>query len=515
MGPAGELLDLCLHSSGIARRECYITNVFDVPVMKKRGQDNKIFDKHGELLWTSTKGFTEAGYDDTLGCRTRLANCNSNVFVPMGGPALSLLTRKSAIVKQRGSILPATPELGLKNNKVIPTIHPAASLRGQYTWRYLIINDLERVKEEREFPEIKLRQRNMIIDPSYDQCMDFLNEVANMPRFATDIEVINRQVSCFSVAVTPDEVITIPMMDRGYVDRWTVEQEAEIWRAYAKIISDPDIAIVNQNLIFDLSFLMQQMGIVPHGRYDDPMLAFSIMYPDFKKGLDIITSIYTKEPYYKDDGKIWRRKAAPNWEQYWEYCAKDSVVAMEGFDNMEADLDNHGYRDTYERTIALLEPFLYMSVRGFNINIERLKAAREDIGNKLKAAEEAFNEHCDHEINWRSSKQVINYFYEHKGIAPYKSYQTGNPTCDDRALARIVRRYNFTEARDLQELRKLDKLNGTYLEVELDKDQRLRCSWNLRGTSSGRVSSSQTVFDTGLNLQNIHPEFRGFIVADD
>lgn len=44
---------------------------------------------------------------------------------------------------------------------------------------------------------------------------------------------------------------------------------------------------------------------------------------------------------------------------------------------------------------------------------------------------------------------------------------------------------------------------------------RLRCSWNPRGTWTGRLSSSANVFGTGGNMQNLHPEFMEFLVADE
>ena len=82
-------------------------------------------------------------------------------------------------------------------------------------------------------------------------------------------------------------------------------------------------------------------------------------------------------------------------------------------------------------------------------------------------------------------------------------------------VAKIFRRDGRKEAKLLQEYRGLDKLFSTYLEVGYDSDKRLRCSYNSRGTWSGRLSSSQTVFGTGIQHQNIPPDFRGFMVSDD
>jgi DNA polymerase-1 len=67
----------------------------------------------------------------------------------------------------------------------------------------------------------------------------------------------------------------------------------------------------------------------------------------------------------------------------------------------------------------------------------------------------------------------------------------------------------------LLEIRKLAKLKGTYLEIKYDEDQRLRCSYNPVGTESGRLSSSQTIFGTGANLQNIPYEIRNYMLFDE
>jgi hypothetical protein len=54
-------------------------------------------------------------------------------------------------------------------------------------------------------------------------------------------------------------------------------------------------------------------GIVAQGQLDDPMVAHSIILPDFDKGLDFICSWLTDVPYYKDDGgkRLWENPLSP------------------------------------------------------------------------------------------------------------------------------------------------------------------------------------------------------------
>ena len=56
---------------------------------------------------------------------------------------------------------------------------------------------------------------------------------------------------------------------------------------------------------------------------------------------------------------------------------------------------------------------------------------------------------------------------------------------------------------DILELRERTKFYGTYATAALDDDNRMRCSYNVSGTQTGRLSSSQTLWGTGGNLQNI------------
>ena len=58
------------------------------------------------------------------------------------------------------------------------------------------------------------------------------------------------------------------------------------------------------------------------------------------------------------------------------------------------------------------------------------------------------------------------------------------------------------EADVILDLRKERKMQGTYYEMKLDPDNRLRCSFNPVGTAQGRISSSKTIRGTGANLQN-------------
>lgn len=198
------------------------------------------------------------------------------------------------------------------------------------------------------------------------------------------------------------------------------------------------------------------------------------------------------------------------WE---EYNAIDGAVTLQSWHVLKEDLEKHNLREIYDWTIRLFPPLIFMMTHGLRVDQEHLAIEKERIQNEWDAKQTELNEIAGFELNPNSPKQCIAYFYGTLGHKPYTG-GTGSITTDDKAMARLVRK-GVKEARLVQEIRNLRKLHSTYLEATIDSDGRLRCSMNPRGTYGGRLSSSQTIFGTGLNLQNLDPRFKPFIIADE
>lgn len=510
VGPSGEVFNDCLHAAGIARRQCYILNLWPFYVDKDKA--GNIFDHNGgDCLWTN-KGLTEEGLRAAEPALTKIRDSGAAVILTLGGIALSGLTAdRRPITKWRGSPL-WSDTIG---RKFIPTIHPAATLHGTYLWRYLIISDMKKAWAEAQAGrELVLPKRELHIRPTYADFYHMIHACREAGRVCTDIEVVNHQVSCFSLCHDPSEAWTIPFVAPDGSPYWDEYDEEKVWLEYALLMSDPNVMKVNQNIVgFDAPFLLQQCNVHTRGPLGDPMIAQHIIYPDFNKGLDFIASIHTREPYWKDDGKIWKNSNI-DWATFQRYCGRDACVALEAWDVLSAEMTAGGYWPTYNRTVRMASPLAYMTVRGLAVDRAGLAATKVRLDAAIAAKEEELKSVASYPFNVLSPKQCQAYFYEHLGLSPYRG-QGGGITTDDKAMSRIFRKGGpgAREAKIVQELRALNKLRGTYIEVELDKDARLRCSWNPRGTWTGRLSSSQTLFGTGMNLQNLHPEFKGFIVA--
>jgi len=499
VGPTGKIFDELLHQADIYRATSSIQNVCRRPISKKHG------------LTDSKNRLTEKGLAVQRDLFTRMENHSANVYVPMGNLALAMLSDYSGITKYRGSAY-----IGHEGRKLLPTIHPAATIHGKYIDKYTIASDLKTAKAESSHSDLTLMPRTMEINPSFPTVVKYLTALNEEDAtFACDIECLWHQVSCLSFSRSPEHALCIPFF--GTPHPWSESEEAEIWRLIARIFDNPACTAVFHNAMFDVSFLYLQNMMRFNCTVHCTLIMHRILYPDFPASLQFVTSVYTDMQYYKDERKIWSKPWVDP-DTFYRYNCKDSLATITAFPQLHAEIQKSpGMRWTYNETMSNFWPCLYMMAHGIQLDLDNLGRMKVKIDAELKAKTEELNRASDngHEFLYTSPKQVMEYFYGHKGCHPYVNRKTGQPTSDDEAMARIHRKYNLPEARLVQECRALRKLFGTYLDITFDQDRRLRCFYDPRGTSTGRLSSSKTIFETGLNFQNIDPRFKEFIVCDN
>jgi len=500
-GPPGDLLMECMRVVGIPRSECYMTTLIkEQPYRNDMGDFVSLKKK---LPYVSVKAQV---YIEKLKREIEQSNCN--VIVAFGTIALWALTEERSITKWRGSVLDCTLVPG---KKVIGCIHPGSAMRN-YLYRHYITHDMKRIQEESKFPDIREPARNYIIAPSMADTMIYLERCLESDMVAFDIEVSNMEMSCISFAVDSTSVISIPFIEGGR-EYFNITQEMEVMRKITEVLENPNIIKLGQNVIFDTTFLFRKYGIRTRPCHDT-MIGQAILLPEFPKGLDFITSIYTKERYYKDEGKHRIKTGRGSDRTFWLYNAKDSIVLMEAFPSIYKELEKQENLDTYTRQAGLIEPLVFCSEHGIKMDTNGLKDERVKVQEQIDVLYKELCELCGFEINFNSPKQLKDYFYITKGLKPYKDRKTHRISTNEEALKRIARK-GHKEASILLKLRGLNKLKSTYLDVTLDDDKRLRCSYNPVGTRSGRLSSGKTIFGTGTNLQNQPPIMKKYMIADD
>lgn len=521
IGSAGKELDRLLARAGITRGECYVLNV-----VREQPKDNNIalflsarrpakdrldnYTQDEQGMWVTREYLL---YKEML--LRDLERASGKVVVVMGGTALYALTGLKGIEKHRGSMYTHSR---LPGKIIIPTIHPSASLR-MFIYKYYILFDLQRAMQTQANSDISLLKRALLTSPTFEQTMAYLNECFTYKRIGFDIETIRTaicgkfqdwEMSCFSVSKNKLSSMCIPLMRENRDSYFTPQQELAVMSKLKQLLEDPEIAIIIQNAMFDVSFELRKCGIITRNIHDT-MIAQGILLPDFPKGLGFLCSIYTNEPFYKDDGKQ-HTKYGSTLKKFWEYNAKDSIVLHEILDKLLVQLEQQGNLETYEATRRLLHPLLFMQARGIRMDTEGmanqavlLKAEAEGLQSELDIL-------CRHPLNPNSPKQVKEYFYTEKKQTPYRT--KGRVTCDEKALTRLANK-GFKEATLILAIRRTLKLKNTYMSMTLDEDDRLRCSANPVGTVTGRLATGKTIFGTGGNMQNLPKKFKKFLLADD
>lgn len=122
----------------------------------------------------------------------------------------------------------------------------------------------------------------------------------------------------------------------------------------------------------------------------------------------------------------------------------------------------------------------------------------------------------DKDLNANSPKQLKEFFYEcmklptqYKNVKGVRSISTNREALEKLSEYFHARPIINTILTIRETFKKL-----SVFETEISNDGRMRTSYNVAGTETGRWSSSSSADGSGTNLQNITPELRRMFVAD-
>lgn len=293
-GPAGTVIEQCLHAANLIRGEVYMTNLIKVkPTRKLKDGNEFVTEKTGKIT------FSPEGLDYVHQLREELDRVQANVIVAAGAASLAALCDLAYLSRYRGYVFPS---VGLREQrKVIPIHHPSNAIRGTYTYRHMIVCDLRKAKEESVRRELVRPDRKLVYSfANVEEALQWMEYFAEQKAVSVDIEVLNYEISCIGFSSDPSIAVSLPV-----ADRWELDEEALIWRGIQRVLGNASSIKVFQNGIFDIHFMLTRNGITVRGPIHDTMVGHSIMYPDLPKGLGFLGSIYCgAQEYWKDSVKF-------------------------------------------------------------------------------------------------------------------------------------------------------------------------------------------------------------------
>ena len=513
VGASGRLLFNTLKQLGVNRSDCFVGNVAQY---RPPGNDINRFQWFGREI-----------QDGLAHLREDLHEIKPNLCLLLGKTALRAFrpadfhgSQGLSIVDWRGSLFYPTAEEAPWSGKCMTSFHPAAIFRN-WKWFKLFCFDMARASRQCQTPSWEPPLRSGLHTPTFEQAVETLEGyLRDKPHLAFDIEGIPDTVgiTCVSFCPTPHTGIVIPFFRGNQPENsyWTEYEEMQMWKLTAAILSDASIPKSAQNGMYELSVYALRHGIAVRGLVDDTMFAHWELYPELEKNLGLQTSIYTEEPYYKSE------RTAPTFERQMLYNLKDSSVTREMIEIQRQLLSQQPRRLAhYEFNCRMAYPFAYMQVRGVKLDAARKSEHLKETTEKLSRSQAELNELVGHPINVKSPNQKRDLLYKELDL-PVQHTGRGaarKVTTNEAALHKLHASVdpNSREGQIVDLLVTTIRLRTRISDINkltTDADGRIRTSFNIIGTETGRLSSSQSVTGSGTNLQNVTKDLRDLFIPD-
>jgi uracil-DNA glycosylase family 4 len=408
-GASGRFLAALLSRAGVSREACFLGHVIQTPM-------------HAGITTWNNDAVQEGLYQ----LKKDLDVFKPNIVVLLGNIPLKAAKAPltdAGIVKKfqfsaakwRGSLFNGEPGGPFENLKCLSTYHPAYCLR-DYDSTPMLQFDLRKAVREGSSPILNSPKRIFETNLTNEQQCQKLQELRKTKSsVAIDIEGGIDTMSCISFAPNTNSAFIIPIYNKA----GDVLITPKVWRELALTLEDENLPKILQNSLYDRFVLHYSYGIRVRGVLHDTMLKHWELYSELEKSLGVQASIYTDEPYYKGDRKSNDDKT------FYEYCCRDSAITLEISNKLDS-LVRGISKQHYELNMGLLNPVLYMELRGIRYDIIGAHNRRQELLDQLHAAQARLNALTGHGFDFKSLNNIRNHanqiFYTKKGDRPRKEH---------------------------------------------------------------------------------------------
>lgn len=463
VGGAGRILTRLCYEAGFSRYDhVYITNI-----VRHRPPNNNM-----EL----SKGYEQ----EFPRLREEIRTVNPRVIVPLGNYALALFN-KWGIQTYRGA------PFWYEGIPVIPTIHPAALMRGNQELWPVVIHDLERVWRIASSVNISWLQpeRNYIPHPSVHEAHAIVDRITERTRWVLDVET----------TMEHDQLNFVGVTDRKHHGVCIPVNEDFIGPLMKLSRKSGDCSM--QNGLFDMNQMEGTFGATPICRFDT-MLAHHLVCSSLPHDQGFLNSCYADLPYYKKEMR----------EDTEVYNCKDLDSQFQCTEGLEDDVKRYGMWSLFQSIMAA-QPIVHkMARRGICYDLRACEEESIRLDNRCAELLALMcKEAGDPFFNPNSPKQVMEILFNKLGVPKLYHKKTGRPTTEDDQLEKHKK---IPFVRWLLEYRHWSKMRSTYIpgedELELiDENYGLtHSSPKMHGTETGRFS---------WGIHTYPPEMRRIVVA--
>src|SRR5260370_27728386 len=274
-----------------------------------------------------------------------------------------------------------------------------------------------------------------------------------------------------------------------------------------KVLENPKITKVNQNIKYDL-LALRQRGIRLAGVSSDPMLADYLLHAGERShSIADLANRYLSHQVIPITDLIGKGKNQLRLDQVAtarvaEYSGEDADLAWRLSQLLEPRLAETGLKKLYaELEVPLIEVLAELEYNGIRIDVPRLRGLSQEMAQQLAAIEQEIYQLAGRAFNIASPRQLRHVLFDELKLPTQRRTGiTGEASTDPGALERLAAAGHELPKRIL-EPRQIAKLKGTYVDALPDlinpATGRVHASFNQTVAATGRLSSSDP------NLQNI------------
>jgi len=526
VGSAGRLLRAVLGQTGIATDQVFYGNICQHPV---KDDDIRYLDWSGPEIQSGLSSLT-----------ADLHQFQPNACLLVGeAPVRAFMGRETPIplANMRGTILSGGP---VYPSKMVVSYHPSYIFKS-YTEIPLFKLDVHRAVRHSAFPELQRPVRNGNLNPTLDEVLTFCSalQVHRRP-VAFDIEGYADDIGCtmLSLCDSASTGIVIPFWQGSHY--WTEEQEVFVWQAVARVLADPQVPKIAHNSFYELFVLAWRHRCLIRNLADDTMMAHWELFPEFAskkdegdtgtknsagagRDLGLCCSIYTEEPYYKHE------RLSDDPQTKLAYNFKDSACTYEIRDVVEQKLRAIQASYTHYRfNINLIPPLTYLHLRGCRLDLARKAEITQKTEHEVLQLQTEISTALGRDFNVKSYLDKQWLLFDYLKVKP--DSRKGKST--EEAI--LLKWWTKTQSEVLRLVIRCIR-KRTYLsdinKLVPNHDGRIRSSYDLVGTNTGRLSSRasqalhlireelkksiKTYWDeTGTNMQNVTKDLRVCFIPD-
>lgn len=498
VGATGREVNDLLLKIGINRSSVYLTNAV----------------KNVNNFDTPTRPEIEA---EQLGLYKELAALpNLACVVAMGGVALQALSNfhLDKILAYRGSILPS-----FIGTKMIPTLHPTFYMRGEWRFKPVVRFDLQRALEESYTKTIDLPKRQYYIAETLEDLRAIRHELTTRVEYISfDIELMKgRYIECIAFSKDPGVAYCIPITNGKRKPYWeNINDERQAWETIHSILNQERVKYIAKNGLFDCWHLWRHgIPTLMAGGYDVEYL-HRLRAPNMPHDLGFIVSVYTREPYYKDESGSWDlQDRSVTDEQFYIYNCKDAACTLDAFYPLTEDMKECGQFKHYEEEVhPQWYPVMDMRIRGLHVDVAKLREVRERLHAEITATQQLISSRVGWLPNTKSPLDMIK-LYNQLGIN-FEKTAKNRPKMDKEIMFTYAAKY--PAHRDIllgiTGLNAVRTLQSGFTNIGLDEQNHYHPSLTLNKTKTGRLAS-KGADEGGPQIQNIPSSLRSIVIPDN